>query len=116
LEGSVTMSVTSAILGSAAHGAPGVSIAQYAEASGRAGWNGGVIAIDAPKGSVSMQGAIHGICGGDGGEATAGQPAIVGVPHKQRGGSAAGGCGGQGGDVIICALEEITIGGPVIGA
>lgn len=83
-------------------------------ARGGAGRNGGFIRIVAPRGSIDIHGEIVGTSGGDGGEARA--RGVLAVLSNGDAVSVAGGCGGFGGDVVLCAADVIHVAGRIDGS
>lgn len=110
LNGRVTIA-GSAIVGGTGNAAPAQDQdvqGKAASARTEAGTNGGYVKI---VGSViDVQGQVYGCIGGDGGKALArGQAEVVAGVAREGSATAIAGCGGYGGDVLLCAVDMIGI-------
>ena len=84
-------------------------------ALGQPGVNGGHIRVIAPRGSIRINGVVEGVPGSAGAwaQAEGTVPWYVRIISSRRI-AAVGGQGGAGGDVVLCAAEQITIAGSAL--
>lgn len=93
--------------GVAPAGSDDVSKTLPAKANSKAGRNGGLVRIIGVN--IDVHGYIFGADGGPGGKAEAVPQVPVGVIGVPASAEAGAGCGGYGGDVLLCAKDSIHV-------
>jgi hypothetical protein len=108
LQGSVVIGAGGRIgrqFAAAEDGADVTSNANTARAQSKPGVNGGYVKILAPVGTITIEGEVHAVRGGNGGTATAVSQPLLGLLGGRA--EASGGQAGAGGEVLLVALDGI---------